>query len=177
MSLCLDQCYTHPPFLQAVDKPPFMQTPSPSEPLDSSGLIMIHVKGALPSVLAWEQLGHYGGYEVHSVEAGLSTALCTFVAHTQQVFVMEGGGGEARSSQAELCRRVIRLYQDIAVSWQLDKSSWEFLLTVLLHHTWKVFTHKDNTLACSLATPLLKVSQPARVLPDGLVHTSLCRHY
>ena len=61
--------------------------------------------------------------------------------------------------QIELCRKVIRLYQDIAVSWLLDKGGWEYLLSVLLHHTWTLLTAKDNTLACALANSILKVRQ------------------
>lgn len=72
--------------------------------------------------------------------------------------------------QTELCRKVIRLYQDMAVSWLLDKTSWEYLLSVLLHHTWKLLTAKDSTLACALANLILKVKEPPR---GNLVYTCL----
>lgn len=52
---------------------------------------------------------------------------------------------------------MIRLYQDIAVSWLLNQSSWEYLLSVLLHHTWTLLTNRDTTLACALANSILKV--------------------
>lgn len=54
---------------------------------------------------------------------------------------------------------MIRLYQEIAVSWMLDKSSWEYLVSVLLHHTWQLLTHKHKALGHVLATPLLKVRE------------------
>jgi len=59
--------------------------------------------------------------------------------------------------QVELCRKVLRLYQDFAVSWLLDQKSWEYLLSVLLHHTWQLLTHKDTTLGLALANTLLQV--------------------
>ena len=59
--------------------------------------------------------------------------------------------------QTELCRKVIRLYQDIAVSWLLDKVSWEYLLSVLLYHTHNLLTHKDSTLGIAMANSILKV--------------------
>lgn len=59
--------------------------------------------------------------------------------------------------QVELCRKVMRLYQDMAVSWLLDRLAWEYLLSVLLHHTWHLLTAKDDTLASALANQLLKV--------------------
>ena len=45
----------------------------------------------------------------------------------------------------------------MVVGTVLDKPSWEFLLSVLLHHTWSVLTREDKGLARSLAPPLLKV--------------------
>ena len=51
----------------------------------------------------------------------------------------------------------MRLYQDMVVSWRLDKAAWEYLLSVLLHHTWQLLTHKDNSLGLVLATTILKV--------------------
>lgn len=55
---------------------------------------------------------------------------------------------------------MIRLYQDIAVSWLLDKTSWEYLLAVLLHHTKSLLTNEDTSLGYPLANPILKVSPP-----------------
>ncbi len=63
------------------------------------------------------------------------------------------------SVQTELCRKVIRLYQDIAVSWLLDKVSWEYLLSVLLHHTHTLLTHKDTALGIAMANSILKVCE------------------
>ncbi len=60
--------------------------------------------------------------------------------------------------QADLCRKVIRLCQDLVVGSILDKATWDFVLSVLLYHTWRVFTRKDSSLARELAAPLLKVS-------------------
>ncbi len=62
----------------------------------------------------------------------------------------------------ELCRKVIRLYQEMVVSWRLSKATWEYLLSVLLHHTWQLLTHNDNRLGCVLATPILKVHSVLR---------------
>lgn len=59
--------------------------------------------------------------------------------------------------QKDLCRKVLRLYQDMVVSWMLDKAAWEYLLSVLLCHTWKLLTHKDTSLGLVLATTILKV--------------------
>lgn len=59
--------------------------------------------------------------------------------------------------QTELCRKVIRLYQDIAVSWLLDRVSWEYLLSVLLYHTHNLLTHKDSALGIAMANSILKV--------------------
>jgi len=81
-------------------------------------------------------------------------------------WVHKNGKGESISSllvfdyggfQVELCRKVIRLVQDVVLGSVLDRSTWDFLLLVLLYHTWDVFNRKDSSLARELAAPLLKV--------------------
>ncbi len=78
---------------QVVEKPRFMLAPPPAPgPVQSTDEASIPRQGASVcdpalSVLSWEELSSYRGFQVRDVEAGVSASLCMIIAHTQQVFV------------------------------------------------------------------------------------------
>ena len=70
------------------------QTPTPSTTTTSTKQgASAKAGGALPpsqpSVVCWEKLSGYPGYQPLEVEAGLQASIRTFVLHTQQIFFRE----------------------------------------------------------------------------------------
>ena len=70
------------------------QTPTPSTTTTSTKQgASAKDGGALPlsqpSVVCWEKLSGYPGYQPLEVEAGLQASIRTFVLHTQQIFFRE----------------------------------------------------------------------------------------
>ena len=56
-----------------------------------------------------------------------------------EVFLVEERN-ETRSSQLELCRRVVRFYQDLVMLWTLDHDSW-YMYNVQMYIYTRIHIH------------------------------------
>lgn len=83
------------------------------------------------SVQPWEVIIHYEGHDASDVCVGVQPVLRMMIRHTSQVF-LAAESEETRSSQLELCRRVLLFYQDVVMKWSLDHDTWCGIYTVYL---------------------------------------------
>lgn len=77
----------------------------------------------------------YVGHDGREVCAGLQPSLRMMIHHTSHVFLVPETE-DTRSSQLELCRRILRLYQEIVVLWILDHDTW--YITYMYMYMWNI---------------------------------------
>ena len=115
--------------LSSTLSPPSHLSPLPSLPPSHT------VRPSSPcSILPWEVLIRYEGHDASNVCAGLQPTLRMVISHMSQVFLVEERN-ETRSSQMELCRRVVRFYQELVMLWTLDHDSWYMNNVQMYIHT------------------------------------------
>lgn len=75
------------------------------------------------SIQPWEVIIHYEGHDASDVCVGLQPVLRMMIRHTSQVFLAVETE-ETHGNQLELCRRILRFYQDLVMMWNLDHDTW-----------------------------------------------------
>ena len=87
----------------------------------SETLYLLSSAGA--PIQPWEVVISYDGHDSSDVSAGVQSGLRMMIHHTSLVFLLPEME-ETRSEQLALCRRILRFYQELVMTWTLDHSTW-----------------------------------------------------